>query len=378
MARGVDHDLIIAGGGINGCAIAREATLHGLSVLLLERDRLAAHTSSKSSKLIHGGLRYLEFYDFKLVREALQERERLLRLAPGLVRPVPFVLPHAHAPRPVWMVRAGLWLYDTIGGRSSVPRARRLRARDTAYQAPFAQTMRGFVYYDAMVDDAALTRAYADDAIANGAQVREGVALGAATRTSAGWQMTLSDGTTQTARMLVNAAGPWVAELLDTLAIARQAGVRLVKGSHITVPRLYDGDHAYLLQQPDRRVVFAFPWEGETAIGTTDVAVDTPADPAISAEETAYLCAAADRYFRRQLSPADVTGSWSGVRALYDDGAGAAQAVTRDYVLELEEAGGAPLLSVFGGKITTARALAEDVLSRLGYTTPVSRDRPIG
>ena len=371
------HDILIVGGGINGCAIAREAALHGLSVLLVERDALAAHTSSKSSKLIHGGLRYLEFYDFKLVREALQERERLLRLAPGLVRPVAFVLPHVHAPRAAWMVRVGLWLYDTIGGHSSVPHARALRRDDTAYQAPFERPLRGFVYYDAMVDDAALTRAYAADAVANGAVVREGAGVTAAQRTADAWHVTLSDGSQVAARMLVNAAGPWVAELLGTLGVSSRAGVRLVKGSHITVPRLYDGDHAYLLQQPDRRVVFAFPWQGQTAIGTTDVAVATPDDPAISADETDYLCTAADRYFRRQLTPADVTGSWSGIRALYDDGASEARAVTRDYVLERDD-DGAPVLSVFGGKITTARALAEDVLAKLGYTDPVSRERPTG
>ncbi len=369
--------MLIVGGGINGCAIAREAALHGLGVLLVERDTLAAHTSSASSKLIHGGLRYLEYRDFKLVREAVKERARLLRLAPGLVRPVPFVLPHAHAPRPAWMVRAGLWLYDRIGGVSGVPRARGLRADDGAYQAPFAKGMPGFVYWDAMVDDAALTCAYAADAVMNGAVVREGVALTGARREGGEWRATLSDGATVSARMLVNAAGPWVADLLGTIGVRGKAGVRLVKGSHITVPRLYQGDHAYLLQQPDRRVVFAFPWRGETAIGTTDVPVATPADPVISPEEAGYLRAAANRYFARNITPGDVTGSWSGIRALYDDGASEARAVTRDYVLEVDR-DGPPLLSVFGGKITTARALAEDALAKLGYPDPVSRDRPIG
>ncbi|SOB79399.1 homodimeric glycerol 3-phosphate dehydrogenase (quinone) [Sphingomonas guangdongensis] len=367
--------MLVIGGGINGCAVAREAALHGLSVLLVERDALAAHTSSASSKLIHGGLRYLETYDFRLVREALQERARLLRLAPALVRPVPFVLPHVHATRPAWLVRLGLLLYDTIGGRGrGVPAARRLRASDAAFQAPFARTLPGFVYYDAMVDDAALTRAYAADAAAVGAQLREHVAVTEATRSEA-WQVRLSSGQSITARIIVNAAGPWAADVTETLGGDRPA-LRLVKGSHLTVTRLYEGDHAYLLQQPDRRVVFAFPWAGETAIGTTDVPVDAPADPQISGEETAYLLDAANRYFAQALTPADVTGSWSGIRALHDDGAAEARTVTRDYHLELDRSA-APLLTIVGGKITTARALAEDVLAKLGWGTPVSRKRPL-
>jgi glycerol-3-phosphate dehydrogenase len=369
------YDLLVIGGGINGCAVAREAALHGLSVLLVERDRLAAHTSSASSKLIHGGLRYLETYDFRLVREALQERARLLRLAPALVRPVPFVLPHVHATRPAWLVRLGLLLYDTIGGRGrGVPAARRLRADDATFQAPFPCTLPGFIYHDAMVDDAALTRAYAADAVANGAEIREGVSVTGASRGDA-WQVTLSTGETVAARIVVNAAGPWVADVAEALGGDRPA-VRLVKGSHLTIARLYQGDHAYLLQQPDRRVVFAFPWNGETAIGTTDVPVDTPDDPHISEAETNYLLTAANRYFARQITAADVTGSWSGIRALHDDGAAEARTVTRDYHLELDR-GSAPLLTIVGGKITTARALAQDVLARLGWRDPVSRERPL-
>ncbi|MGK6318729.1 glycerol-3-phosphate dehydrogenase [Sphingomonas sp. DT-204] len=369
-------DLLIVGGGINGCAIAREAALHGASVLLVERDDLAAHTSSASTKLIHGGLRYLEYYDFKLVREALKERERLLRLAPHLVRGVRFVLPHVHAPRPAWMVRLGLWLYDAIGGRSSLPRARSLKADDGAYLAPLATGPKGFVYSDAMVDDAALTRAFAADAVASGAEVRTGTELISARRGADGWTATLSDGSEVRARILVNATGPWAGGLRGRLGVAGRARLRLVKGSHIVVPRLYEGDHAYLLQQPDRRVVFAIPWRGDTAIGTTDVPVERPDAARIDAEEVDYLCAAANRYFRRRIAPADVIGGWSGVRPLYDDGAGEAKAVTRDYVLELDE-DGPPLLSVFGGKITTARRLAEDALAKLGWPTPVSRDRPL-
>ena len=362
----VPYDLLIVGGGINGCAIAREASLAGLNVLLVEQDDLASHTSSASTKLIHGGLRYLETYEFRLVREALHERERLLAAAPHLIRPMTFVLPHAHAVRPWWMVRAGLWLYDLLAGRSSLPRSRSLRASDKAYAAPLAGDRRGFVYSDAWVDDARLTLANAFDAAAHGAEIATRTELLSAQRMGDLWWAMLSDGRAVEARGLVNAAGPWVRTLLNTLSIATPSQVRLVKGSHIVVPKLFDGDHAYILQQPDRRIVFAIPYEGEfTEIGTTDVAVERPEDANCSQEERQYLCDAVNRYFTRKISPADVVWDWSGVRPLHDDGAAKAQAVTRDYVLELDEAG-APLLSVFGGKITTARALAEEALEKIG------------
>jgi glycerol-3-phosphate dehydrogenase len=370
------YDLLIIGGGINGCAIAREAALNGLSVLLVEKDDLAAHTSSASTKLIHGGLRYLEYYEFRLVREALQERERLLRLAPALIRPLAFVLPHENAVRPWWLVRAGLLIYDWLGGRSSVPRSRGLRADDAAYQAPLQRKGAGFVYFDAATDDTALTRAIAADAVANGARIMTRTELTSARRDGEVWHAALSGGQDVSARILVNAAGPWVGDMLARLGINTKAHVRLVKGSHITVPRLYEGDHAYMLQQPDKRIVFALPWAGETAIGTTDIAVDDPAATPATDDEIAYLCAAVDRYFTTRVTPADVTGSWSGVRPLYDDGASEAKAVTREYVLEVDESG-PPLLSVFGGKITTARALGEDVLGKLGHPSTATRDRPL-
>ena len=370
------YDLLIVGGGINGTAIAREAALNGLSVLLVEKDDLASHTSSASTKLIHGGLRYLEYYDFKLVREALKERERLLRLAPELIRPLAFVLPHEHALRPWWMVRAGLLIYDRLGGRISLPRSRALRSTDIAYQAPLARKGAGFVYFDAATDDMALTRAIAADAVANGAEIATHTELLSARRDGDLWRARLSGDRLVTTRIMVNAAGPWVGTMLGRLGINTKAHVRLVKGSHITVPRLYDGDHAYMLQQPDGRIVFALPWQGDTAIGTTDVPVEDPAATPANDAEIAYLCDAANRYFTTPIGPADVTGSWSGVRPLYDDGASEAKAVTREYVLELDTAG-APLLSVFGGKITTARRLGEDVLGKLGYRSTATRDRPL-
>ena len=375
-----DYDILIIAGGINGCAIEREAALNGMSVLLVERDDLASHTSSASTKLIHGGLRYLEQYDFKLVAEALREREPLIHAAPHLIRPMRFVLPHEHAVRPWWLVRAGLVLYDLLGGRMTLPRSRGLRAGDTAYSGPLKGGARGFVYSDAFVDDSRLTLANALDAAANGADVAVRTALSSARREDDVWRAWLSDGREVTARALVNAAGPWVEQALGRLGINAKGGVRLVKGSHIVVPRLYDGDHAYMLQQPDRRIVFAIPYlEDFTEIGTTDVPVDRPEDAVIADDEIAYLCDAANRHFVKQIVPADVTSTWSGVRPLYDDGASEAQVVSRDYVLEMDDTG-PPLLSVFGGKITTARHLAEEAIGKIGpvldrTVAKVTRDR---
>ena len=358
------YDLLIIGGGINGCAIAREASLLGQTVLLVERDDLASHTSSASTKLIHGGLRYLEYYDFRLVAEALRERERLVHAAPHIIRPLRFVLPQENAVRPWWMVRIGLYLYDFLGGKMSLPRSRGLRKSDTDYIAPLKGGESGFVYSDAQVDDSRLTLLNAVDAAANGAEICTGVALESARREGGLWRATLSDGRTVEARGLVNAAGPWVHLLLEKLGINARSGVRLVKGSHIVVPKLYEGDHAYILQLPDRRIIFAIPWQGGTEIGTTDIPVDAPEDAVISDDEIAYLCEGANHHFATQITPADVTHTWSGVRPLYDDGASEAKAVTRDYVLELDT-NGPPLLSIFGGKITTGRHLAEEAIGKL-------------
>ena len=373
-------DLLIVGGGINGAAIAREAARNGWRVALVERDDLARHTSSASTKLIHGGLRYLETYDFRLVAHALRERERLVKAGPNLIHPLRFVLPHTNAVRPWWLVRAGLYLYDALGGRTTLKRSRGLRKRDAAYLAPLKVGTSGFVYSDASVDDARLTVLNAMDAAANGAEVSVGTALLSARREDGAWRAHLSDGRTVTARALVNAAGPWVADALGRLGVNASAGVRLVKGSHIVVPRLYEGGHAYMLQLPDRRIVFAIPYEGGTQVGTTDIPVERPEDAVISDDEVRYLCDAVNLHFRRQVTPADVTATWSGVRPLYDDGASEARQVTRDYVLELDRSG-PPLLSVFGGKITTARHLGEEAVAKLGRamdrpTRRATRDRP--
>jgi glycerol-3-phosphate dehydrogenase len=375
------YDLLIIGGGINGTAIAREAARNGLSALLVERDDLASHTSSASTKLIHGGLRYLEHYEFKLVREALKERTLLMRAAPHLIEPMEFVLPQTKSSRPWIMVRAGLLLYDLLAGRSPLPWARRLKRIDVAFQAPLQNPGSGFVYSDCKVDDSRLTILNAVDAARHGAVVRTRTAVTAARRVGDRWEVTLSDGTTETAKAIANAAGPWVSEALALTGSNSANGIVLVKGSHIVVPKLYEGDHAYFLQLPDGRITFVAPWhQGTTMIGTTDVTVIDPADATIDNAEIAYLCNAANSYFKRQIAPADITYTWSGIRPLYNDGASAAQEVTRDYVLEVD-ANGPPVLSVFGGKITTARHLAEDALEKLSVATgwrvqPQTRSAP--
>lgn len=377
----VTYDILIIGGGINGCAIAREVALNGMNVLLVERDDLASHTSSASTKLIHGGLRYLEHYDFGLVREALVERERLINAAPHLIRPMSFVLPHDDSVRPWWLVRAGLYLYDALAWGTRMPRSRGLRQSDIAYQAPLRGHGKGFVYSDAFVDDSRLTLANAIDAAENGATILTRTELVSARRQDGLWRAHLSDGQHVAARTMVNTAGPWVTDALARLGVNTKARVRLVKGSHIVVPKLYDGDHAYIVQQADRRIIFAVPWQdGFTQVGTTDIAVDNPEDAQIDTAEIAYLCAAINAQFHAQVTPTDIVDSWSGIRPLYDDGASEAKAVTRDFVLELDTAGPA-LLSVFGGKITTARHLAEKAVAKLApflEITPrqLTRDRP--
>jgi glycerol-3-phosphate dehydrogenase len=359
-------DLLIVGGGINGAAIARDGALRGAKVLLVEKDDLAAHTSSASSKLIHGGLRYLEYYEFRLVREALKERAILLGTAPHIVQPLRFVLPHAPGMRPRWMIRAGLHLYDLLSRRGGLPRSRRVGARETALAAPLEAPGPLLSYWDAWVDDARLVVLNALDAAEHGAEIATRTELLSARRQGELWRAQLSGGREVSARAIVNAAGPWVAEVLgQRLRESSRSKVRLIKGSHIVVPRLYDGEHAYILQQPDGRVVFALPYGEFSLVGTTDIPVERPEDATVSEEEIAYLCEAVNLYFRRKTAPGHVVWSYAGVRSLHDDGVADAKAVTRDYHLELDKEPGAKLLSVFGGKITTARALAEEALDRL-------------
>ena len=363
-------DLLIVGGGINGTAIARDAAGRGRSVLLVEKDDLAAHTSSASSKLIHGGLRYLEYGELRLVREGLREREILLRTAPHIVTPLRFVLPHGDGMRPWWMVRAGLKLYDLLALGGSLPRSR--TSQESALRAPLKDhAARLLTYWDAWVDDARLVVLNAVDAAEHGAEIATRTEFLSAQWDGDAWRAKLSGGRCVAAKTIVNAAGPWVADVLrQRLGETSRSKVRLIKGSHIVVPRLFEGDHGYILQQPDMRIVFALPYGAFTLVGTTDVPVERPEEALITPTEIEYLCSALNRYFDRPAHADEVVHSYSGVRSLYDNGAASAQAVTRDYHLELDDHSGPRLLSIFGGKITTARALAEEALNRLGIKGP--------
>lgn len=371
---GVPHtDLLVVGGGINGVGIARDAAGRGLSVLLVERGDLAGATSSASSKLIHGGLRYLEQYEFRLVHESLAEREVLLAAAPYIIRPLRFVLPVHEGLRPPWLLRLGLFLYDHIGGRKRLPATRTVRREHQPVFAPLADGYRlGFEYSDCWADDARLVVVNAIDAQRRGAQIEPGWALTSARREGALWivELTSRDGVKRTvsARALVNAAGPWVQEILHATGAHGHRSLRLVKGSHIVVRRLYEGPQAYTLQNADGRVVFAVPYEDDfTLIGTTDIPfTGDPAGVRAEATEVTYLCGLISGYLKTPVTPKDVVWKYSGVRPLYDDGGVSASTVTRDYVFDLDAAAGqAPLLSIFGGKLTTYRKLAEHALSKL-------------
>ncbi len=369
------YDLAIIGGGVNGCGIARDAAGRGYRTFLCEMNDLGSGTSSASTKLIHGGLRYLEQREFRLVQEALAEREVIWGIAPHIVWPLRFILPHHPGLRPAWLLRLGLFLYDHLGGRKNLPRTRVLDlTRDVAGAPLKASFKRGFEYSDCWVDDARLVVLNARDAADRGATIRPYCRCLSAMRQRDHWELRLEDGNTVRARVLVNAAGPWVAEVLSEVAKENStARVRLVQGSHIIVPRLYADSRAYIFQNSDGRVFFAIPYENDlTLIGTTDQEyVGDPSDVAISPAEVTYLCAAASDYFRQPVTGESVVWTYSGVRSLYDSGTVRAQDASRDYELSLTVAEGvAPLLSVFGGKITTFRKLAEDALRQLAPYLP--------
>ena len=394
-------DLLIIGGGINGCGIARDAAGRGLSVMLCEKGDLASATSSASTKLFHGGLRYLDYFEFRLVRKALIEREVLLRAMPHISWPMRFVLPWRadmrfdtdtpaariigclmpwlRGRRPAWMIRLGLFLYDHLGGRKILPGTATLDlTRDAAGAALRPEFTRAYEYSDCWVDDARLVVLNARDAAARGAVIAPRTRVVAARRGGGCWHVDLTDSDTGaartvTARMLVNAAGPWVATVIeDTINMPCPAPVRLVRGSHIVTGRLFDHDRAYFLQGRDARIVFAIPYEQDfTLIGTTDADhpdPDTP--PRCTDAEADYLCAFVSDYFRKPVTRADIVWSYAGIRPLYDDGAGSATAATRDYVLRVDHPDGAPVLNVFGGKITTYRRLAEAAMDRIAPHFP--------
>jgi len=371
-------DLLIVGGGINGAGIARDASGRGLKVILCEQHDLAQHTSSASTKLIHGGLRYLEYYEFKLVRKSLQEREILLRAAPHIMWPLRFVMPHDAGQRPAWMIRAGLFLYDHLARRKFLPASHGVSLRRHEAGAPLKGDFgKGFVYSDGWVDDARLVVLNALDASERGATILTGTECVAVRQQGEGWHATLRSAQhgelDVTARAIVNAAGPWAARFAAVAAAGsavdaakKVQGLRLIKGSHIIVPRLFDHPYAYIFQNPDKRIIFAIPYEEQfTLIGTTDLEyTGEPGQVTISADEVAYLCQMANRYFNKQIDAGDVVWTYSGVRPLLDDSSQNASAVTRDYLLECVE-NTPPFLNIWGGKITTYRKLAEEALAML-------------
>jgi glycerol-3-phosphate dehydrogenase len=368
-------DLLIIGGGVNGCGIARDAVGRGNSVFLCEMNDLASGTSSWSTKLVHGGLRYLEYYEFRLVREALIEREILWGIAPHIIRPLRFVLPHHDGLRPAWLLRLGLFLYDHIGGRHLLPPTRSVDLRRDEVGKPLVPNRytRGFEYSDCFVDDARLVVLTARDAAERGAEIRTRSRAVEIREVDGIWQVTVESTldrtrTTIRARVLVNAGGPWVENVLASgSGVNARAKVRLVQGSHIVVRKLYEHDRAYMFQNSDGRIVFVIPYQDDfTLIGTTDR--DYEGDPAkvkASGEEIQYLCDSVSEYLAKPVKPVDVVWTYAGVRPLYDDGASDAKAATREYVFELDTPGGAPLLSIYGGKITTHRRLAEEALEKL-------------
>ncbi len=372
------YDLLVVGGGINGAGIARDAAGRGMRVLLVEKDDLASHTSSASTKLVHGGLRYLEMYEFRLVAESLREREVLLRAAPHIIWPLRFVMPHEPSMRPRWMLRVGLFLYDHIGGRMSLPGSKTVDLTVPPHRGVLQDRLtKGFEYSDCWVEDSRLVVLAAMDAEARGATVMARTECTALERLANGWRATLQaqGGDREIeARAVVNAAGPFVDRLAKAaLGSGTPSHLRLVKGSHIILSRCFPGEHAYIFQQPDGRIVFAIPYERDfTLMGTTDLLYEGDLDEVrIADEEIDYLCEAASRYFVSQVTREEIVSTYSGVRPLYEDNAASNSTVTRDYVFELEADGGAPILSVYGGKITTFRKLAEHALEKLGEAMTV-------
>ena len=373
------YDLCIIGGGINGAGIARDAAGRGLSVLLVDAADLAGATSSSSTKLIHGGLRYLEYYEFLMVRGALKEREVLYRNAPHVIRPLQCIIPQPNdmLQRPEWMLRAGLWLYDHLGGKKSLPNSKIVDFSTDSAGAPLKEDIvDGFSYYDCWVDDTRLVILNAVDAASRGARILTHTKCDALNLQDGRWLVSLRDVQSNdlldiSASMVVNATGPWVGQFLEDVGVSEGdpdlPKVRLVKGSHLILPRQYDGDQAYVLQQPDGRIVFVTPYEGDyTLIGTTEEDFDgDPRDAMASDAEVSYLCAAYNRYFARGIKASDAIFTFSGVRPLLDDGSESSSAVTRDYRIYHHTRYEVPLLSVYGGKLTTYRALSQEVVGKL-------------
>ena len=368
---GLVFDVAVIGGGINGCGCAADAALRGLSVLLLEQDDIASKTSSKSSKLIHGGLRYLEQYDFHLVKAALDERQKLLELAPHLVHPLPFILPYQKTMRPLWLLRVGLFIYDYLSRANRLPHSKLVyRHKHSSYFASLNPSVnKGFLFYDCSTDDARLTLANALQAKEHGATIMPQTKLIHAEVMDNQWRLTLQPKTAPafqvSAKSIINAAGPWVPEINQLLEIPLEHHISLVKGSHLVVQKLYDGEHAYLLQNHDKRIVFAVPFHGYTMVGTTDIAFSGNRDDiSIDTVEIDYLCALIGQYFNKSLQTKDIINTWSGVRPLLSTSGKTPTALSRDYTYHYSNVK-APAVTVYGGKITTYRQLAQNTINQL-------------
>ena len=371
----IKYDIFIIGGGINGAGIARDASGRGLSGFLAEKDKIGSATSSWSSKLIHGGLRYLENYEFKLVRESLKEREVITNIAPSITKPIPFVIPYSKKLRPKFLIQLGLFLYDNIGGRTKIPKSSKIYFSKKYKNIFHSKFTEGFQYYDVQVDDKKLVEMNINDAKKMGATILEDTKVLNAKRTEEGWGITLENGQVIKSKILVNASGPWINEIVNNvLKINAKKSIRLVRGSHIITKKLYEEEVAFTLQNEDNRVVFVIPYKGEySLIGTTEVDVDTPDNPSISNEEKIYLINTINNHFIKQISQEDIVETYSGIRPLIEDFKEATK-VTRDYIFDLnEDESKAPLLNIYGGKLTTYRKLAENVLLALNKYIPVNK-----
>ena len=368
-------DIFIIGGGINGAGIARDASGRGLKVYLAEKGKVGSATSSWSSKLIHGGLRYLENYEFKLVAESLREREVITQIAPSITKPLPFVIPHTKKLRSKLLIRLGLFLYDNLGGKTKIPKSSKVifaKQYQNILQSKFTE---GFRYYDVQVDDKKLVEMNIDDAKKMGAIIAEDTKVINANRIDNYWEITLNNNEKIKSKILINAAGPWINETVNNvLKINAKKSIRLVRGSHIITKKLYEDEVAFTLQNEDNRIVFVIPYKGEySLIGTTEVDVDTPDNPSISNEEKIYLINTINNHFIKQISQEDIVETYSGIRPLIEDFKDATK-VTRDYIFDLnEDDSKAPLLNIYGGKLTTYRKLAENVLLALNKYIPVNK-----
>jgi len=360
-------DIFIIGGGINGAGIARDAVGRGLKVFLAEKNRVGSATSSWSSKLIHGGLRYLENYEFKLVRESLKEREVITNIAPTITRAIPFIIPHTKKLRSKFLIRLGLFLYDNLGGKTKIPKSSKInitKKYSNILQAHFSE---GFQYYDVQVDDKKLVEMNINDAKKMGASILENTKVLNADRIEGAWSITLENGEIIKAKILVNAAGPWINETVNNvLKINAKKSIRLVRGSHIITKKLYEEEVAFTLQNNDNRIVFVIPYKSDySLIGTTEVDVKTPDNPKISNEEKIYLINTINNHFVKQITKEDIVDTYSGIRPLIEDFKEASK-VTRDYIFDLScENNEAPLLNIYGGKLTTYRKLSEKVIEEL-------------